>query len=225
MKKTLTNAVLCSTLLALASMAAFAAQDRTNGAIIINGGKEAIATHVQVPFHPANPDRAKLKTIYSNLGTGTNVYTAGAGWTVCGPNSNICTQWVAMPFTPKAKALVTKIEAAVGWFAGTNELVLSLYSDSKGLPGKAIRNWHVKNMPNFGTCCTLNTVRSKKGLAVRKGKQYWVVASTDSTDTNLGAAWNFTYNNAQGSWANSNNQGSTWNTQGGTLGALGVFGR
>ncbi|HWY59455.1 MAG TPA: choice-of-anchor R domain-containing protein [Terriglobales bacterium] len=224
-KKFGVRSLLCLAILALASVAAFAGQSTKDGVIIINGGKEAVATHVQTPFHATNPNSTKLKTIYSNLGTGTSVYNPGSGWTVCGPNSGICTQWVAIPFTPKARALVTKISAAVGWFTGTKEVVISLNQDSGGKPGKAIHKWHFKNMETFGQCCNLDTVKSKTGLAVRKGKQYWVVASTDTTDADIGAAWNFTFNNAQGTYAWSTDLGTTWNTATGSLSALGVFGQ
>jgi hypothetical protein len=224
-KKLGVRSLLCLAVLALASVTAFAGQHTTEGVIIINGGKEAVSTHTQTPSHPVDPNPTKLKTIYSNLGTGTNVYNKGAGWTVCGPASGICTQWVAMPFTPKARATVTKIESAVGWFSGTMEVVISLNADSNGKPGKAIHTWHVKKMEAFGTCCTLDITRSKKGLPVKKGKQYWVVASTDTTDADLGAAWNFTWNNAQGLYAWSTDLGVTWNTATGAISALGVFGQ
>ena len=224
-KKFGVRSLLCLAVLALASIGAFAGQATKDGVIIINGGKEAVATHVQLPFRPTNPNPAKLKTIYSNLGTGTTVYNSGQGWTVCGPNSGICTQWVAMPFTPTASALVKKIGAAVGWFAGTKEVVISLNRDSSGVPGKAIRTWHVTNMPGFGTCCALDNVYSKNGLKVKKGTQYWVVASTDSTDSDLGGAWNLTYNNAQGTFAYSTDLGVSWNTSNSSLGAVGVFGK
>jgi hypothetical protein len=219
------RSILCLAVLAMASITAFAGQHTTEGVIIINGGKEAVSTHTQTPSHAVNPNPDKLKTIYSNLGTGTDVYNKGVGWTVCGPSSGICTQWVAMPFTPKTKAVVKKIESAVGWFSGTKEVVISLNNDSSGKPGKAIHTWHVTKMEVFGNCCDLDIVHSVNGLTVKKGKQYWVVASTDTTDADLGAAWNFTWNNASGTYAWSTDLGVTWNTANGNIGALGVFGQ
>jgi hypothetical protein len=214
----------CLTVLALASVTAFAGQDTRNGVVIINGGREAVAMRPQLPVRAGNPNPGKLKTIYSNLGTSTDAYYSGAGWTVCGPDSNICTQWVAGAFTPKANSTLTEIEVAVGWFAGTNAAILRLNKDSNGLPGKAIHSWNLTNLYDFGTCCTLDVLKDKKGIKVKGKTQYWVVASTTLTST-FGGAWNYTYNLATGSWANSNDQGTTWNSQGGDIPAFGVFGK
>lgn len=218
------RALLCLAVLTLASVTAFAGQDTKNGVVIINGGKEAVATHVQAPAHATVPNSNKLKKIYSNLGTGTDVYYEGEGWTECGPDSGICTQWVAVAFTPTANATVTEIEVALGWFANTNAAIISLNKDASGVPGKAIHKWNIKNLYSFGTCCTLDKVKSATGFPVKKGKQYWVVASTTLTST-FGGAWNFNFQLASGPWANSNDQGSTWTMQTSDQPAVGVFGK
>jgi hypothetical protein len=223
MKGTMIARVLfCLAVLTLVSVTAFAGQD-TNGVIIINGGKEAVATR-QVPAHATIPNPSKLKKIFSNLGTGTDVYYKGEGWTECGPDSGLCTQWVATAFTPKANATVTEIEVALGWFGNTNAAIISLNKDASGVPGKAIHKWNIKNLYTFGTCCTLDKVKSTTGFPVKKGKQYWVVASTTLTSTFEGA-WNFNYLLGSGTWANSNDQGATWTMQTSDQPALGVFGK
>lgn len=97
--------------------------------------------------------------------------------------------WQAVPFTPAANMTVKEVDASVVWDEGTNAVVLSLNSDSSGLPGKAIHTWNVKNLATIGSCCQLATGKSKTGIAVKKGTQYWVVVSTNSNDSNIFAAW------------------------------------
>ena len=59
-------------------------------------------------------------------------------------------------------------------------------------------------------CSTLDTTNSKRGIKVSKGKQYWVVAKTDSTNEDSENAWDFVYNSAAGPVAyDINDTGST----------------
>jgi len=216
-KKTL---VICLALLVFASMTALAATKGTT--VTINGGKMTIAMQPGT-IHPAASRPAKLKTIYSNLGTGTDVYNCCSGWTIGGSSGPAGEQWIAMPFTPKKASTVKQIDVAVGYVEGTNEIVISLDADTSGLPGKTIHKWHFKNMPTFGSCCTLDTVKYAKGLKVKAKKQYWVTVTTDTTDADLWGAWNQVWNGATGGWAFSTN-GGAWTATSGTLGAYNVLG-
>ena len=115
------------------------------------------------------------------MGSKTDTYDDTDGYLVEGP-TNPATgeyQWIADPFTPKKASTVTEIEIALVYLgSGTNNAEVAL-TDVKGLPGKALETWNVKNLPTSGTCCKLVTVKSKKGIKVKKGKQYWVVGMTD----------------------------------------------
>ena len=84
---------------------------------------------------------------------------------------------------------VKEVEASVVWDEGTNAVVLSLNSDSNGLPGKALHAWNVKNLAIIGSCCQIAIGKSKTGIAVKKGTQYWVVVSTNANDSDIFAAW------------------------------------
>ena len=97
--------------------------------------------------------------------------------------------WQAVPFTPTANMTVKEVEASVVWDEGTNAVVLSLNSDSSGLPGKALHAWNVKNLAIIGSCCQLAIGKSKTGIAVKKATQYWVVVSTNANDSDIFAAW------------------------------------
>jgi len=217
-----TRIVLCLAVLAFVSVTALAASK--DGFVTINGGRQTIALKGQSSFTPAAKPSAKLKTIYSNLGSSsTDVYNCCSGWTIGGSSGAAGEQWIAMPFTPKKASTIKQIDVAVGYVSGTNEIVISLDADTSGLPGKTIHKWHFKNMPTFGSCCTLDTVKYAKGLKVKAKKQYWVTVTTDATDADLWGAWNQVYNGASGGWAYSAN-GGPWTATSGTLSAYDVLG-
>ena len=173
----------------------------------------------------AMPDTTNLYTIYSNLGPPKDRYYDQNGELIGGPDSGQY-YWWAMPFTPKANAKVTEIETALLFYSGTtNGVVLSLYNDSNGLPGKAIHTWNLKNLPLFsGGCCRLDVSKDSKGLTVKKGTQYWVVASTNSNENDTQDVWCFNYNEMVGNMAQNYDQGGWRLIQNNPVGAFGVFG-
>ena len=127
---------------------------------------------------------AALQKIFSNLGPATSAYSNG-GWNLDGPTSLAgSSQFMAMPFKPKANAHVSQIRAAVQYSgSGANQVNLSLYSDVSGAPGVLLAGpVTVKNLPTFFTCCELATANIPS-TAVTAGTQYWVVADTPSTGT------------------------------------------
>jgi hypothetical protein len=99
--------------------------------------------------------------------------------------------WRAVPFTPAANASVTEVLVPVFYYGGTNEIVVSLNNDANGLPGTAIRTWHLKNLPTQITCCLLDVARDKTGIPVTGGTQYWVAVTTDSSDPDFYGQWPF----------------------------------
>jgi hypothetical protein len=210
MRKTL---VICLALLVLASVTALAATKDTT--ITINGGTTTVAMQPPTHFYAAAQRSTKLKKIYSNLGTGTNVYAASLGWTVSAG------QWVAMPFRPKTASVVKQIDIAVGYTSGTNEIIISLAADNKGVPGKTLREWHHKAMYTFGNCCALDTVKSPEGIKVGT-KRYWVTVTTVA-DSDFSGEWNYTWNLKQGLFAL--DLGSGWQpSTSGTVSAFDVLG-
>lgn len=164
-----------------------------------------------------------LATIFSNLGpTATDDYYDSNGYNVDGPSnsSGLSEQWIAIPFTPRANAHVTTISAPIGYIAGTEEVVISLYSDSGGLPGSQLASGTTTSMPAFGTCCTLATV-TITSTAVTKGTQYWIVGSSDDTNApDFYGAWMAT-NEANIGY---NLSVSGWNTFNGNVPAVSVQG-
>lgn len=176
-------------LLLLTSMTALAA-DRSN--LILNQ-REVIAKHPASKITPAAPRDPALSTIAGNLSTYQyGVFFCCYGYYITGLHNllNVVPEyWQAVPFTPAADMKVNEVDASVGWVEGTNQVVLSINKDAKGLPGKAIHTWTAKNLESYGGCCELATGKSKAGVAVKKGVQYWFAVGTNASDENIFASW------------------------------------
>jgi hypothetical protein len=187
-RKTLVASLLCFMILATA--ASTLAADHSN---LILGDREVIVTHPSKVITPATPHDPALTTIAGTLSDYPyGVFFCCYTYYITGLTNllNVVPEyWQAVPFTPAANLTVKEVEASVVWAEGTNAVVLSLNSDSNGLPGKAIHTWSVKNLAIIGSCCQLATGKSQTGIAVTKGTQYWLVVRTNSNDTNIFAAW------------------------------------
>lgn len=157
-------------------------------------GKHARMTVVAEPTRSRKATNLKdsgLVTIFSNLAAKypKGQYWCCSGYNVMGPSQG--EQWMAAAFTPAADHTVTRIEVAVGYSEGkTNGVVLSLNSDSNGVPGKALKTWNASGLPRFGTCCTLVVKSDSSGIPISAGKQYWIVLSTNSKEQDTVDAWN-----------------------------------
>jgi hypothetical protein len=128
-------------------------------------------------------------TIFSDFGPG-NSYTSGIGWTVAGPaGAGGSFQSVAMPFTPSGDYQLSQIDIALGFASGTNSAMVTLNSDSSGIPGGVLMTWNLSSLPAFGTCCVVETLAPSSPLLLSSGTRYWVVANPGSSDTH--DAWNF----------------------------------
>ena len=184
--------LLTLTLLALASVTALAANK--DGIVTTKDGRMKIATKPTKSVTRTQPNDEGLVSISGNIG---KAYPKGSYWccegfTITGPTaiSGFPEFWSAAAFTPTANHTVIKIEVAVGYVEGTNGLVLALYNDASGVPGTLIKAFSVSSLPNFGSCCTVEAVTDKAGIAVTGGTQYWVVLKTNSKESNTYAAWN-----------------------------------
>jgi len=132
-----------------------------------------------------------------------------------------------MPFTPKNDAEVTMIKIALSYLGnakcgGFNGNLVSLNEDSNGLPGTALHTWSFTNLPEYGTCCTLQVAKSPEGLTVTKGTKYWVVAFTNKKEATANDGWYLQYNLVKGPMAG--NTGSGWQLHNTYVTAFGVFG-
>lgn len=152
-----------------------------------------VHTHEKSAIHvPPQEAPAGLTKIYSNLGKSkTDLYACCWGWGVQGPING--SEFVAIPFTPKSNSHVSQVQVAVSYAGvGANQVNLSIYGDSGGLPGTLLAGpVTVTNLPEYGTCCTL-AVGSFTPVAVTGGTRYWLVANTPLTGTgsDFAGEWN-----------------------------------
>jgi hypothetical protein len=164
---------------------------------------------------PPEPAAAGLVTIYSNMFPVTdNVYNDTIGYYVTGPDNSISglgEQWISIPFTPAANAHVEELQLAVGFVSETKRFDVTLASDNGGVVGNALGTKSVTQIPEFGKCCKLVTVKFRApGIAVTAGTQYWIVATPDDVFApDFTAVWEFSnldwvgYNDGQAGWASS----------------------
>ena len=217
--------LVCAGSLLFASFTAVG-QSSTDGTLIINGGRNVLR---QKPLAqkatPATPATPGLVKIYSTLGTGSHVYSVLSGIGILGTDTGqLFPEMVANGFRPKADHVVTEIQVGVWHYQGTNALAVSLNQDNHGVPGKALHSWHFSNLPVMWSCCTLQTAKYTKGIAVKKGKSYWVVLSPEKQFQDTWDTWADNVAGKSGRmWANNN--GSGWNTGYEVLSAVGVFGK
>jgi hypothetical protein len=157
-----------------------------------DGPRDVSAAEQSASQVPPQEVPVALKTIYSNLGNKSDLYTC-CGFILTGPNSSFgFSSFTAMPFTPKSDAHVSQVQVAMQYRSGANQINLSIYSDSGGVPGTLLAGpVTVTNLPTHGTCCTLD-IAGFTPVAVIAGTQYWVVADTPLTGTG---------SDFQGEWA------------------------
>jgi len=212
----LTRTLACMAILMIACGTLLAAQHQAPAVAMTKGS--GVITPMQ--------HDAKLKTIFTNLGSKTAAYDSGNGWLVMGSANALYgySQDIAMPFTPKKGATATEIKIALTYDAsGTNGATVALYSDASGLPGKSMKSVNVKNLPTFGDCCTVVVAKLGKGVKLGK-KQYWVVGTTSAKTAATVDVWNYVYGDATGNFA-FQQSGGGWNAYDSTLCAYGVFGK
>ena len=141
----------------------------------------------------AKPADRGLVTIFSSLASKypNGVYWCCTGYNVMGSTSGAGVQWMGGAFTPTANHTLSRVEVAVGYSGqGQNGVVIGVHADSGGAPGKVLKKWSVSGLPVFGTCCTIVVKTDKAGIALTAGKQYWIVLSTNSGESDTVDGWN-----------------------------------
>jgi len=209
-KPTCACILVCLVAMSIAAVRLAAAGPDENGVISFKGNINwAWATNPSSDVRSVDPNPARQAVIFSNFGKENHLYEDTVSWDIAGPHSGVQQQWVAMQFTPTFDARVTQISVAVEHNTGSpNSFVLSLNADDGGeIPGKELRSWIVSNAPRFGTCCTVDAARDIKHLFIRKGTQYWVVASTNAGEEATRMEWDLSPQANEGNFAFNNGQG------------------
>jgi len=188
-----------------------------SAALIAQNGMRMMKTPEQsgVRVPAAEPD-VTLKVIWSNTGIKTDAYNDTEGWSVTGPNSGGGkTQWVALPFKPKATSSTAyQLQAAIEYASGGNQINLSLYSDNNGAPGTLLGGpVTVTNLASTGTCCSFAVANLASTVTLTGGTQYWIVAETPTSGTgsDFSGIWYFVPLKP----LNSFNNGTSWSSFGG----------
>lgn len=180
-------------MLLLVGMAALALSSKA-GYVFSNDARTVTATKGPQSVTPAVRD-AKLTTIAGNLSDYPyGVFFCCFGNTIAAGPPNFPFQvWVAIPFTPKADATITRMEVSVGTFGGgdAGAFQIQLLADSNNSPGSPIKTFDVKTEPIYGECCTLDVGNDKSGIPVNSGTQYWIAVTTSSKQTTFAGGWAF----------------------------------
>jgi hypothetical protein len=166
------------------------------------------------PAH-AQDSSTSLYKIYSNLRPTPDCYDMEEGWDVG------LGQSMGMPFTPKADARVNEAVLGLLFYEGEDVATVSINEDDDGLPGKAIHTWALKNLgKQLWHGCYTSIAKSKQGIALTKGNQYWVVGEAPS---GTGDIWAWTVNETKGDFAY--DEGEGWKSETDDyLSAFAVFG-
>ena len=136
------------------------------------------------------------------------VYFCCYGFDIAGPSSAVGQAWTGIAFTPKKSGNVTLIEAGVGYLEGDKTINFGIWSDSNGVPGTELAGGDVTVSQTIGQCCTLITF--KKKVPVTAGTQYWIVGSTDSTNTTAFSSWLANSTDVVDGATEASNNGSGW---------------
>jgi len=162
-------------------------------------------------------------TFFTDLGTGTNVYQEGTGWTVSGTGTIGTSFTAANLFTSLSSGAVSQIDFGVGYAGGTNAFYAAVFTDNNGLPGTQLyRTDNLSSSQTFGGCCGLVTITGITGLDLTAGQQYFVVLGPETLNSTVFEAWNWNSQGVNGLDLYSTNGGTNWNSNG-TGNPLGAF--
>jgi hypothetical protein len=181
--------VIVLTLISLAALAA-----GPNPYTFSQNRRNVTANEAPISITPSNHDDT-LKYIAHNLSNYQyGVFFCCFGNTIAaGPPNFPFQAWVAIPFTPRADATVTRVEVSVGTFGGsdTGAFQIQLLDDNNFSPGNPLKSFTISTEPTYGSCCTLDVGTDTAGIPVTKGTRYWLAVTTSSSQTSFAGGWAF----------------------------------
>jgi hypothetical protein len=153
-------------------------------------------------------------TLYSNLGSGGDVYQCCNGWTVSGTGTIGTSYTQANEFTAMASGSISQIDIGIGYVTGVNSFYAALYTDNGGMPGTEMGRWdNLTSNQSFGGCCGLVSITGITGINLTAGENYFLVLGPENLNDTSWLAWNFS-NSATGLDLYSTDGGTTWNSNG-----------
>jgi hypothetical protein len=172
-------------------------------------------------------------TLFSDLGTGSNVYQSGTGWAVAGTGAFGESFTAANEFVAGASGSVSQIDIGIGTVDGANSFFAALYTASGNAPGTLVAQWNnLSSSTEFGQCCGLVTISGITGVELTAGTSYFLVLGPTNLSDTTYEAWNWNSTGATGTdlYATSGCQSGSgnscsWNSNGTqTIGAFDVLG-
>lgn len=165
--------------------------------------------------------------IFSDLGTGNNVYNCCSGWTVAGTGTLGTSFTAANLFNSGAGGTLSQIDLGVGYVTGTNAFYASIWTDVGNAPGVQVggARWdNLSSSVNFGNCCGLVTISGISGVTLNASTNYFMILGPESLSATTWEAWNLNSTGANGLDLFSTDGGKTWNSNGTqSLGAFDVI--
>ena len=167
-------------------------------------------------------------TLFSDLGTGNNVYNCCTGWTVSGTGTVGTSFTAANLFNSGIGGSVSQIDLGVGYVAGTNAFYASIWTDNGGTPGAQVAGARWDNLSSsvtFGNCCGLITISGISGVILNASTNYFMILGPETINATTWEAWNQNSTGVNGLDLFSTDGGVTWNSNGSqALGAFDVIG-
>ncbi len=173
---------------------------------------------------------ASANNLFSNLGTGGNVYSTNSGWSVSGGASVDGFLLTATEFTVSGTGNfdVSQIDLGMTNISGPSTFDAAIFTvGGGGAPGSNLKEWDNQSTSvAFGSCCALTTISGIIGLTLTGGTSYFLVLGPASaSDASRNALMNNT-TSAVGDVQLSSDGGGTWNdATGGVPGAFDVQGQ
>jgi hypothetical protein len=205
-------------LVASAFVGAAAQAAGVNGATVSKDKRITSVPHGSSMYTPGHMPVAAGKLIWSNIGYKypNGLYFCCYGNTISGSGSVIGeTFWLAASFTPAADATVKEVDAGVGYVTGTNKVIVTLYDDNGGVPGKVLATGAATGLTTFGSCCGLAILDDR--VKVTGGDTYWVGVTTDGAGSDTWAAWNFNSTDQINAVTIATSNGGAWTNVGGEI--------
>jgi uncharacterized protein (TIGR03437 family) len=119
---------------------------------------------------------------YSDFGP--NDAFSNNGWCISGANNTKCgpsaTRYIAAAFVPSNTFTVSDITLPLSYNSGTNGAVITLTSNSGGIPGTILESFSISNLP--GTASAV-TVASQLNPVLQAGQTYWLEVQPLAADT------------------------------------------
>ncbi len=125
---------------------------------------------------------AAPSTVFSDLNG-----TAAPGGYVVGQYSPGVTFVIGAAFTPVGQSYaLNRVQALLSFNSGENYMVVGLYEDSGGVPGRLLESWNLDN--TLSASPSIMTMNSVLQPTLRAGRRYWITAGMADA-TSVGVWW------------------------------------